>query len=196
MYNTSERNAEIFKLYSNGWTYQAIGEEFGLSKERIRQICVREGKKQKLDALQDAAIISTTDAFLRACIKAVQELGLNYMLGPKTYNCLCRANVLYNLTPEVGLARYSDEQLLLIRGFGPKLLEIARTADYIFREDCRDRKNAMVSFETVSDLIDILERSDPKARVYFSPTVSGRGETRLSMIDVNQNCKVTFRSLG
>lgn len=196
MYNTAERNSEIFKLYSDGWTYQAIGEEFDLSKERIRQICVREARKQKLDELQDASVISTTDAFLRACIKAVEKLDLNTMLAPKTYNCLNRAKVLYNLTPDIGLASYSDEQLLAIRGFGPKLLEIAREADYIFRDDCRDRKNAMVSFRSVSELLDILKRADPRANVYFSPTVSGRGEVRLSMVDVNQNYKVTFGSLG
>ena len=38
----ADRNMEIYRKRLDGATFQAIGEEYGLSKDRIREICKRE----------------------------------------------------------------------------------------------------------------------------------------------------------
>ena len=44
--NMSERDKEIVSLYINGdATYQAIGEQYGISRERVRQLIVKFSKK-------------------------------------------------------------------------------------------------------------------------------------------------------
>lgn len=44
--NMSDRDKEIVSLYINGdTTYQAIGEQYGISRERVRQLIVKFSKK-------------------------------------------------------------------------------------------------------------------------------------------------------
>jgi len=43
-----ERNQEIIRLRADGWTLQAIGDKYGLTRERIRQIL----ENQKADKTQ------------------------------------------------------------------------------------------------------------------------------------------------
>ena len=41
-----ERNEEIAKLRTEGWTLKRLGEKYGVSKERIRQILAQEEKRR------------------------------------------------------------------------------------------------------------------------------------------------------
>ena len=41
------RNAEIVRLRADGWTLQKIGDKFGLTRERVRQIASSYAKKEK-----------------------------------------------------------------------------------------------------------------------------------------------------
>lgn len=41
------RNEQIGDLLAAGWTLQAVGDHFGITKERVRQIARREGFMQR-----------------------------------------------------------------------------------------------------------------------------------------------------
>lgn len=42
------RNAEIYALRNKGLTYRELGERFNLTKERIRQIVMREARRIRM----------------------------------------------------------------------------------------------------------------------------------------------------
>lgn len=71
----SERDAEICRLYTRGLTLQQVGDHFGLTKERVRQI-LREGGVYKSDRKKEARLVR--DKFL----------GINITEGDKV--ALCR----------------------------------------------------------------------------------------------------------
>lgn len=67
----SKRNEEIKTLTSNGVSYAEIGRKYGLSRERVRQICSYETKDLPFDG-----VIPTTlsNVLLRKGIKTREQL--------------------------------------------------------------------------------------------------------------------------
>lgn len=77
----ADRNEIIYGLKLRGWTLQAIGDEFGISRERIRQICVRQERRVKsyetyreLNALADRLHEEKELKFLSNYIEQIKEL--------------------------------------------------------------------------------------------------------------------------
>lgn len=70
----SERNAEICRLYTGGLTLQQVGDHYGLTKERVRQI-LREAGVYKTDRKKETKVVR--DAFL----------GINITEGDKVALC-------------------------------------------------------------------------------------------------------------
>lgn len=50
-----ERDAEIFRLRKEGLTLRSIGERFGISGGRVRQICSKAERKERFLALSRQA---------------------------------------------------------------------------------------------------------------------------------------------
>lgn len=51
----SQRNADITRRYQQGWTYQQIGDHYGLTRERVRQILVQQHGRAGLELLRRQA---------------------------------------------------------------------------------------------------------------------------------------------
>lgn len=130
--NNEKRNREIYNLKENGMTYSQIGSKFNLSKERIRQICLKEQRyieSEKLHAKAVNDIIPYTfwDALMDACETKSQAV--------RCYNCLSRAGIIHEIEDSDGsLDSYSDEMLLSIRNFGTLSLIFSRRANKKFIE--------------------------------------------------------------
>lgn len=127
------RNAEILRLKDEEkWSYRKIGDFFGISGSRAMQIYKREKTKYRFK--KELENNKTNElSFYCACIQATQELNIDEKQATRAYRCLLRARIIPELKPgHHNLKRYSDEDLLRIRNFGIKSLEIARLADEIF----------------------------------------------------------------
>lgn len=71
------RNEDIISMRKNGHTLEEISNIFGLTKERIRQICLREENKKKAkEKYKDFAELTTRtrNAILRAGVKDKPDL--------------------------------------------------------------------------------------------------------------------------
>ena len=132
MVNNKARNQEIVTLKNCGKSYSQIGIQFGLSKERIRQICEKEKKRIILENIHINALNGTTpylfyDAILEACSTESQATRL--------FRCLKRSGIIDEIEKNNGsLDSYSDETLLNIRNFGLKSLHFARKANVIYKK--------------------------------------------------------------
>jgi len=92
-----ERNAEIIRLHAEGMTYAALGDQFGVTRERIRQIVMR-------DAPQKVRPSSPRRYYLRLCAQCGHRSeyhGLATTGGRcgQTFDCRCR---LTRKDPEFG----------------------------------------------------------------------------------------------
>lgn len=77
MSNLSERNADILSRFSAGETLQAIGERYGLTRERVRQIIAKAGAKPRRQEHAEFMADLVADAKLRNMTRrqAVQMYG-------------------------------------------------------------------------------------------------------------------------
>jgi len=124
--SNEKRNQEIFNLKESGMSYSQIGSKFNLSKERIRQIYLKEQRHIESEELHVKAVNGTIvytfwDALIDVCETKSQAV--------RIHNCLNRAGIIHEI--EVGsgsLDSYSDELLLSIRNFGVLSLIFSRRA--------------------------------------------------------------------
>lgn len=79
MSNLSERNADILSRFSAGETLQAIGERYGLTRERVRQIIAKAGAKPRRQEHAEFMADLVADAKLRTMTRrqAVQMYGVS-----------------------------------------------------------------------------------------------------------------------
>lgn len=129
----SERNLQILDLKEQNLTYEAIGNKFGISKERVRQIYLRERRRRDYaNELYEKKKSSRHDFYIcleRACVLLDREP----YLATRAYNSLARAGIIKHLEEDnVTLDFYEDAYLLNIRGFGVSLLDICRKANEIY----------------------------------------------------------------
>lgn len=131
MEDTSKRNREIYTLKELGYSNQEIGIQFGISRSRVKQIYKREKEIVKRENHHEEAI--QTDDATYSCYDALTDVCDNIPVRNRVYSLLDRAGVIqemYDLNDSLDL--YSDESLLLIKSFGPKLLAIARKANELY----------------------------------------------------------------
>jgi len=129
-----ERDERIFEMRENGATYQRIGEQFDISRERARQIYKREQRKKNYYHRLHACALNEHTPFFRCLEEACAEMGYGQTLAIKTYKGLARAGILkYIEDNALYLDGYTDEELLSIRQFGITMLDIARKASDIYK---------------------------------------------------------------
>ena len=124
MINYPERNKEIVELKDSGMTYQQLSEKYELSRERVRQIYSNEmSKRERINRYGNAK-------FYDAIEQANTILNGARSLPIKIMNGLLRAGIIREMN-ETGcsISRWSDEQLLRIRGFGIKIVDTIRLAN-------------------------------------------------------------------
>ena len=133
MFNTKERNREIFILRESGMSYTNIGIKFGLSRERIRQIV----KKEKARAAFYETPLSTK-SFTDCIYLASEQMGkgVESPLATRTHRGLARTGILRAIDTIEGLTldEYDDDTLLSIRNFGVASLDLAREANKLYKE--------------------------------------------------------------
>lgn len=130
--SNEQRNREIFNLKKSGMSYSQIGSKFNLSRERIRQICLKEQRHVESEKLHAKAVNGTIvytfwDALIDVCETRSQAI--------RIHNCLNRAGIIREIEDDGGsLDSYSDEDLLKIRNFGVLSLIFSRRASKLFEQ--------------------------------------------------------------
>lgn len=130
--SNEKRNREIFNLKESGMSYSQIGFKFNLSKERIRQIFLKEqhhikSEKRHVEAVYGAIPYTFWDALIDVCETKSQAV--------RIHNCLNRAGIIREIEDNGGsLDSYSDKSLLSIRNFGVLSLIFSRRANKKFIE--------------------------------------------------------------
>lgn len=127
-----ERSQKIAEMREAGKTFREIGNEFGISIERTRQIyksyCAIKKFNKRIDDIPD------TD-FVKCLYKAQQTLGYSPSIVTRTYNCLARSGILQSDDTLADIfERYSDEQLLQVRNFGTNSLTLLHKASDILKQ--------------------------------------------------------------
>lgn len=129
---TADRNREIFALKESGRTYSQIGIQFGLSKERVRQIYLREKENiekenSHVNAVEGNVPYTFYDAIMDVCENSKQ--------ATRIFKCLNRAGIINVIENHNGsLDSYSDESLMAIRNFGTISLVFARRANRQYKK--------------------------------------------------------------
>lgn len=130
--SNEKRNREIFALHECGQSYSQLGIQFGLSKERIRQIYIKEkehakNEKSHIDAVKGSIPYTFYDALMDVCETSNQVT--------RIFRCLNRAGIINEIEKNNGtLDSYSDESLMTIRNFGTLSLIFARRANKQYKK--------------------------------------------------------------
>ena len=131
MTDISKRNREIVALRDSGMSYSKIGIKFGLSTERIRQLCDKEKRRINSEKKHLNAINGETDYIF---MDALLEVCETESLATRICRCLLRSGIINEIETNQGsLDSYSDETLLGIRNFGQKSLIFARKANELYK---------------------------------------------------------------
>ena len=126
-----DRNHEIYKLHEKGLSYGVIGKQFGISKERVRQIYLREARRIKSEQ-EHAKAVETSGRY--TFYDALLEIGTPGTMATRIYRCLTRSGIQQEMFDNhSSLDKYSDDYLLLIRNFGASSLIFARKANEIYK---------------------------------------------------------------
>lgn len=128
------RNSQIYDMRCNQYSYSDIAREFGISRERARQIFEREEQNRRLSSIET----KTDTNFLECLEKANEELGGAKNLPIRTYKSLLRCGIIQAIQENnISLNEFSDSKLLSIRNFGIASLDITRKAYEIYTQDIR-----------------------------------------------------------
>ena len=141
MEDTSKRNREIYALKELGRSCYDIGIQFGISGSRVDQIYRREKELVKFENHHEKA--TQTNGATYSFLDALTDVCDSIPIRNRVYSLLDRAGVIqemYNLNESLDL--YSDESLLLIKSFGPKLLAIARKANELYVQKKKEENRA------------------------------------------------------
>ena len=137
----NKRNLDIYDKRKEGWTYGMLAGKFGLSRERIRQICAKAGRieeslgKEYLDAIKNGTPkpIRIDRPMLLSPLEYVQGLfpDVHHNLIVRAINCVGRKFV--NEYPGMykdyriflkALDTMSLEEVMLMRNCGAKTTEL------------------------------------------------------------------------
>ena len=121
----TERDDEILLDYANGHSYIDIAKKYNLSRKRVRDII---SDKIKNKRLSDFIVNEHVSNFFVNVEQVCKELNLNKKVYTNIYNGLSKSGILIAMAHGVGLDKWTDEQLLKIKGFGDTSLYIVRTA--------------------------------------------------------------------
>jgi len=137
----NKRNLDIYDKRKEGWTLDRLANEFGLSRERIHQICFKAGKieeslgKEYLDAIKNGTPkpIRIDRPKLLSPWEYVQGLfpEVDHNLIVRATNCVCRrfANEYPGMYKDYriflkALDTMSLEEIMLMRNCGAKTTEL------------------------------------------------------------------------
>lgn len=135
-YNTFKRNQDIVQLHKNGYSYDAIGGMYNLSRSRIKQICDKDKRRKQIIEKQTTKDPRGNEEFYSAIVEATKQLGVSDRMATRAYRRLFWAGILHN-----DIASFSDEDLLNIRQTGPATLAVIRKADEIYKERKKNEAN-------------------------------------------------------
>lgn len=126
--NTVTRNNDILKMKKQGATFQEIGDIYNISRERARQIYYREKHKE-------IAYRNSNPEFYDALKEANDILHGYYNIPARIMQILDKKGIL-QIMSETGCSidNWSDEELICIKGFGPRILSIIRLSSSILSE--------------------------------------------------------------
>ena len=128
-YPTKNRNKQIVQMHDDGMSYEKIGQQFGITKERARQIYIRMTTLIKTCEKKE----QNEKEYLRykkLFMNAAENLGLEDRVGIRVYRCLYRAKIIDELINGTHiLSDYNDEYLMWIRNFGDRSLAVVREAE-------------------------------------------------------------------
>lgn len=128
----SERSQKIADMRKQGKTFREIGEVFGFSTERARQLYKEYLATEKFNQ----SIMSAPNTDVVKCLYfAQQDLHFDTRLATRTYKCLLRSGYFRNGYDDTSMFNLSDDQLLKIRNFGVKSLILLRKAQDIYYEN-------------------------------------------------------------
>lgn len=105
MTDTSKRNEAIYKAAQRGESWAEIGRKFGICRERVRQIVL---KQRRLAEHAEATKGATPDGPIQ-----------NYTMSARAANCLKNENIVTLRQ----LEEYTEAELLRVPNFGRKSLE-------------------------------------------------------------------------
>ena len=130
-----QRNADILALRDKGYTFDAIANKYDISRQRVRQICIKEERKRKAISEMQNAKFNSFPAFYACLLKAVSFVEVDNGCAIRVYNCLNRAGIIQEMCENhTTLDEYDDLYLLSIRNFGPNSLALARQANVFYKE--------------------------------------------------------------
>ncbi len=114
------RNQEIIELKKSGMRQVDIANKMNLSRERIRQIL-----KEHFDVYEYRHI--RYPKYFDILHQIAFKHGYSESVASRTYNYLEKNDILKNAELNIqDLSSYSDSDLLSIKGFGSKCLELFR----------------------------------------------------------------------
>lgn len=126
--NYTARNEAIVHRYSNGESMKDLAIEFGLSRERIRQIISRH---------KDNIIYQ---GYYSILYETGQKYDYSLEMVYRLYNFLITRGIFNKaLTHEKELYDYADEELLSMFGFGEGFLKLYKLA---FRKENHEQANS------------------------------------------------------
>lgn len=129
-----ERNTAIFKMRNEGCTLEEIAKKFNITKERVRQIYLREERRKNAYAILKKKEETGYSDFYKCMIDAAKELNINEAMVVKSYKCLLRARIVQELDKDyMALDYYTDSDLLNIRGIGIISVDLIRKANDMFK---------------------------------------------------------------
>ena len=132
-----ERNAAIFQMKNEGHTLEEIGKKFNITKERVRQIYLREERRRNTYAILKKKEQTGYSRFYNCMIDAAKDLSINEAVAIKAYRCLSRARIIQELDKDhTALDYYTDSDLLNIRGIGIASVDLIRKANDMFKHSC------------------------------------------------------------
>lgn len=120
MNDNKQRDKEIYEARQKGETYTSIGRRYGISTERVRQICV----KAEYNIKHKEHLNS--DPLWHACLR----VALCRDAASKVYNILRRNG--FTSIEELKSTNLSDDDINNIRNVGPKIATFIRN---IIEED-------------------------------------------------------------
>ena len=108
MSETKTRNEAIYTCWSAGTSYSELAKEYGISSERVRQICIQESKSRKKEA--DPLYV------------AICEIVTDDLIAAKIFQLLKRNGV--HTVAEV--RKLTEQDMKRIRNCGPVIRDVLK----------------------------------------------------------------------
>ena len=96
--STTERNSKVIKAYREGQTLQAIGNEIGLTRQRVQQILIKHGEQRRNHERMKELNKPRNKKVIEAYSAGERVVSISKRFNLTTYN-------VYRITLEAGIGR-------------------------------------------------------------------------------------------